>query len=278
MPNIKTDVDSVPFLRDAIHINLDRKWTYIKSQWLEQLLQSKQSLLFSILYLNGRRIKSFESVVLEYIYKMQVAEIDRNPEYNHHYLVVLEEAQNAFGTYSLNSDDSLELFTLFTQSRSDGFIRYLVLGQRLNDISCKVVERLRVFCGLTLGENSLRKLKSMIPDPATKARIQQLPKRHWIYLDGKTNSEIEIPIYKKEGRVSYLKPPMPQPTKPKKKVWLLSLLLQLWKNPMLSNQVSKPSQPQNNDDCEEDSEESELDEYMTNSGSVMFPTDDPNEI
>ncbi len=208
--NDKTDIENVQFLRDTVHINLDKKYSYVKSKWLEDLLRSKQSILFDILYKNGRRIKAFESVVLEYIYNMQSEAIDRNPEYAHHYLVVLEEAQNAFGTYSMNSDDSLELFTIFTQSRSDALVHYLVLGQRLNDISCKVVERLKILCGLTLGENSLRKLKSMIPDKATKTRIQSLPRRHWIYLDGKTNPEITIPEFKKEGSVRYLKPIIPK--------------------------------------------------------------------
>ena len=205
-PHEETGVEVVPFMREVIHVNLDKKWTYLKSEWLEDLMKSKQSLLFEIKYLNGRRIKAFESVVLQFIYEMQQSEIDQNPEYAHHYLVVLEEIQNSFGTYSMNSDDSLDLMTLFTQSRSDANIHYLGIGQRLNDISCKVVERLRPFIGLTLGENSLRKLKAMIPDDETKKRIQSLPKRHWIYLDGKTNPEIEIPEYKKQGTVTYLRP------------------------------------------------------------------------
>ncbi|GEM_PF-2802340 len=214
----KTDIENVQFLRDTIHINLDKKYSYIKSQWLEDLLRSKASLLFDIHYLNGRRIKYFESVVLEYIFKMQKSAIDKDPTYKHHYLIVLEEAQTSFGTYSMNSDDSLELFSLFTISRSDAFIHYLVLGQRLNDISCKIVERLRVFCGLTLGENSLRKLKAMMPNEETKKRIQCLPKRHWIYLNGSTNPELVISEYKKEGSVKYLKPePNPKRTEPKPK-------------------------------------------------------------
>jgi len=214
IPHEETKLEVTPYLRDSIHIDLDKKWTYVKSAWLENLLKSKQSLLFDIKYKNGRRIKAFESVVLEFLYDMQSAAIDRNPEYKHHYLIVLEEIQNCFGTYSMNSDDSLELFTVFTQSRSDANIHYVAIGQRLNDISCKVVERLRPFIGLTLGENSLRKLKAMIPDDATKKRIQSLPKRHWIYLDGKTNPEIEIPEYHKEGKAIRLKPtvkPQPQP-------------------------------------------------------------------
>ncbi|MFB3888294.1 MAG: hypothetical protein ACE14S_02310 [Candidatus Bathyarchaeia archaeon] len=208
----ETSIEAVPFLRDTIHVNLDKKWQYAKSRWLEDLLQSKQSVLFEIKYRNGRRIKAFESVVLQFIYEQQEKQIDQNPEYAHHYLIVLEEIQNSFGTYSMNSDDSLDLMTIFTQSRSDANIHYIGIGQRLNDISTKVIERLRPFIGLTLGENSLRKIKSQLPDDL-KDRIQQLPKRHWLYLDGKTNPEIVIPDYRKEGKPTQLKPKMPEPKK-----------------------------------------------------------------
>jgi hypothetical protein len=198
LPKDETNVETVPWLRNTVHINLDRKWCYVKSELLNDLLRSKQHLLFEIKYKNGRRIKAFESIVLQYIYELQEAEIDRNPNYQHHYIVILEEIQNSFGTYSMNSDDSLDLMTVFTQSRSDANIHYVGIGQRLNDISTKVIERLRPMVGLTLGENSLRKIRSQLPTEL-RSRVQELPKRHWLYLDGKTNPEIEIPEYKAEG-------------------------------------------------------------------------------
>src|SRR3989337_2205324 len=105
----------------------------------------------------------------------------------------------------MNSDDSLDLMTIFTQSRSDANIHYIGIGQRLNDISCKVIERLRPFIGLTLGENSLRKIKSQLPEHL-KDRVQQLPKRHWLYLDGKENPEIVIPEFKRENAPIQIKP------------------------------------------------------------------------
>jgi hypothetical protein len=198
-------VNAVPWLRDTCHINLDRKWTYAKSSWLENLLQSKEHLLFEIKYRNGRRIKAFESVVIQYLYELQEKEMDKNPNYRHHYIVILEEIQNSFGTYSMNSDDSLDLFTVFCQSRSDANLHFIGIGQRLNDISTKVIERLRPLIGLTLGENSLRKIKSQLPNEL-KSRVQQLPKRTWIYLDGKNNPEIEIPIYEAQGVPSQAMP------------------------------------------------------------------------
>ena len=51
-PHEETKMESVQFLRDTIHIDLDKKWSYAKSAWLENLFKSKQSLLFEIKYLN----------------------------------------------------------------------------------------------------------------------------------------------------------------------------------------------------------------------------------
>jgi hypothetical protein len=205
IPTEESTLESVPWVRDTIHINLDKKWSYVKNEWFEKLVTSGQHLLFEIKYLNGRRIKAFESVVLQTIYKHQELMIEKNPGYAHHYLIVLEEIQNSFGTYSMNSDDSLDLMTIFTQSRSDANMHFIGIGQRLNDISTKVIERLRPFVGLTLGENSLRKIKSQLPEHL-KERVQELPKRHWIYLDGKLNPEITIPEYHKEGDATQLFP------------------------------------------------------------------------
>src|SRR3989337_4146016 len=127
----------------------------------------------------------------------------------------------------MNSDDALDLMTVFTQSRSDANIHYIGIGQRLNDISTKVIERLRPFIGLTLGENSLRKIKSQLPDDL-KDRVQQLPKRHWLYLDGKTNPEIVIPEYRKEGKPTQLKPKLPEQPKQPTKGILAKLYWQFW--------------------------------------------------
>jgi len=198
--------------RDTVWVNIDKKWSFQWSSWLKDLLDSKQHLLFEIKYKNGRRIKHFESQILKYLYAQQERQLDINPKYNHHFIVLFEELQNAFGTYSMNSDDSLELFTVFTQSRSDAHIHYIGIGQRLNDISTKICERLRPLVGLTVGENSLRKIRSMLPKHL-KEKVQQLPQRTWIYLDGKTNPIIEIPKYHKQGKSTFLKPTLkPQST------------------------------------------------------------------
>ncbi len=275
----KTEIESVPFLRDAVHINLDKKWSYVKNQWLEGLLESKESLLFEIKYRNGRRIKAFESVVIQAIYETQEKQIDANPSYNHHYIIVLEEIQNSFGTYSMNSDDSLDLMTIFSQSRSDALTHYIGIGQRLNDVSTKVIERLRPFIGLTLGENSLRKIKSQLPEEL-KDRVQQLPKRHWLYLDGKTNPEIEIPEFKRTNPPVQIKPPVEQQLTAKPKMGFLKALLitltegsesYIKRHPEIYSQQSKqPTEETLDDDL------SDGDGLMTlEESDILLPPDNP---
>jgi hypothetical protein len=265
----KTTVESVSFLRDAVHINLDKKWSYVQNNWFERLLTSERTLLFEIKYRNGRRIKAFESWVLQSIYEQQEKAIDRDPTYKHHYLIVLEEIQNSFGTYSMNSDDSLDLMTIFTQSRSDANVHYIGIGQRLNDISTKVIERLRPFVGLTLGENSLRKIKSQLPD-SLKDRVQQLPKRHWLYLDGKTNPEITIHEYRKEGTATLLRPkPNIQQPKPslreRFKKWLNG---SNYKAPTKEEIAeSEELERQSRADSQEDSEG----DGLMSEGDIIFP-------
>jgi len=252
-------------LRDTVWINLDKKWCFQPSQWLKELLDSKQDLLFEMKYKNGRRIKHFESQILKYIYARQERNLDINPSYNHHYIIVFEELQNAFGTYSMNSDDSLELLTVFTQSRTDANIHYIGIGQRLNDISTKIVERLRPLIGLTIGERSLRKIRSQLPKHLRET-VQQLPKRHWIYLNGKRNPVVEIPTYHREGKVTYLKPKKEKPRteQPKKKGIFQRIRNAFWIFDT-GPQTTKQTQP--NTETEEDrefrKEEEDWDEFLT---------------
>lgn len=267
--NEKATLEPVPILRDTIFVNLDKHWNYARSEWLEKLLQSKRHILFEIKYRNGRRIKAFESVVLQYIYEMQEHRLDVLGDYKHHYIIVFEELQNSFGTYSMNTDDSLDLLTIFTQSRSDANIHYIGIGQRLNDISTKIVERLRPFIGLTLGERSLAKIRAMIPEEL-RPRIQQLPKRHWIYLNGKENPEIEIPEYKREGKTTYLKPDNEETAKPKQKKnkpilrqvldGLGKAFMSILEFPKISKPKGPPTKEQQEQIDEDERDNQELDE------------------
>lgn len=245
-------------IRDAVFVNLDKKYKYKKTKFLEDLIKSKTHVLFEIKYRNGRRIKAFESVVLQLIFEFQESEFEKDEEYKHHFLIVLEEAQNSFGSYSMNSDDSLELLTIFTESRSDANMHYIAIGQRLNDISTKVVERLRPLIGLTLGECSLRKIKAMIPDEL-KDRIQGLPPRTWLYLDGQTNPELTISEFKKEGKANQLRS-QHTITKPKEKSVLSKLFDWFMSRPQEQRRPLTQEERQKLEDEENEAYEEEQDE------------------
>jgi len=277
-PIEKTEVQKTPFLRDTVWINLDKKWSFHMSTWLKALLDSQQHLLFEIKYKNGRRIKHFESQVLQYLYAKQERYLDVAPYYNHHYIIVFEELQNAFGTYSMNTDNSLELFTVFTQSRSDALIHYIGIGQRLNDISTKICERLRPLVGLTVGENSLRKIRAMLPKHL-KQKVQQLPQRTWIYLNGKTNPIIEMPIYHKEGKPFFLKPKpileAPQP-KPKPKQPILDRILGRifnWKTTPQPKPQPKPRETTEIEEAKEDTYEDDEEATYADDSALLEDED-----
>lgn len=189
------------YSRDTIQINLDKKWRYVSNGWLEKRLASNRSTLFNIRYLNGRRIKYFIGTALKILYRQQSSLENPKP-----IIVILEEAQNPFGTYSMNDDMSSELTTVFTQSRSDANIHYIVIGQRLNDISTKIVERLRPIIGYTIGQNSLRKIKSQLPKEL-KTVPQTLEAQTWLYLNGQDNPIFKSPRHEANGKPTRLKIP-----------------------------------------------------------------------
>jgi len=204
------------YSRDTIQINLDKKWSYLSTGWLEGRLASKQSTLFNVRYLNGRRIKYFIATALKHLYRMQSQQANPEP-----LIVVLEEAQNPFGTYSMNDDISNELQTVFTQSRSDANIHYVVIGQRLNDMSTKIVERLRPIIGFTIGQNSLRKIKAQLPKHL-KHVPQELKAQTWLYLNGSNNPIFRSPRHQAEGKPLRLQ--IPQPKQPQQsELWRQSI-------------------------------------------------------
>lgn len=227
------------YSRDTIQFNLDRKWTYLSNGFLEHRLAEGKSTLFNIRYLNGRRIKYFIATALRILFEQR-----RDMENPKPVIIVLEEAQNPFNSYSMNDDISQVLTTVFTQSRSDANVHYVVIGQRLNDMSTKIVERLRPLIGYTIGENSLRKVRSQLPK-ALKKIPQTLEPRTWLYPSAYDNETIESailrsPTHRAIGKPTRLNPNMyakPQPQgkmptftlkpKPKKKSLLKRILKKL---------------------------------------------------
>ncbi len=111
----------------------------------------------------------------------------------------------------------------------------------------------------------------MIPDPAMKKRIQSLPKRHWIYLDGKTNPEIEIPEFKKEGEVKFLRPQTAK-AEPKKQQRNLTVFgaIRYLMNPFKIYPTNSNNSEESNSD-KEDLEDSQFDGLSIDDKDALFP-------
>jgi len=117
----------------------------------------------------------------------------------------------------------------------------------------------------------LRKLRAMLPDDL-KDRIQQLPQRTWIYLDGKTNPEIRIEPFKKEGKPTMLKPTTPQPQKPKKRTfreWLAGLWV--GKDVRTGQRPEPERESDESESLEADSSEDSEGDGLMSEGDIMFP-------
>lgn len=268
------------YSENTVKIDLDKKWQYLSNGWLETRLLSMKTTLFNIRYLNGRRIKYFIVQALKHLYLSQRDQKNPKP-----IVVVLEEAQNPFGTYSMNDDISLEMQTAFTQSRSDANIHYIVIGQRLNDMSTKIVERLRPVIGLTLGENALRKIKSQLPKELRKIP-QSLKAQNWLYPKTTEDSYLfKSPRHEAKGKPIKLTIPKPihtatampkiqitqakQPRRPKKKE---NLLLRIWKAITLQTYFENLNGYQiNNTDTQYDEE----DEEEESDGILFIDDEDP---
>jgi hypothetical protein len=111
-------------------------------------------------------------------------------------IYVIEEIQNILGTYSMNGESGR--FWLKEISEGANYGQYIIgLGQRLSDISTKIVERCRYFLiGALTGDNDLAKLKRMLGSEKANVLdlVRGLKKGEFLWLD-KENPEGSMKIY-----------------------------------------------------------------------------------
>ncbi len=250
--------------RDTFFLNTDKKYMFKRSLWLEKLLADDSlNLLFEIHYLNSRKAKTFITECLKLIFKRERQKLLRNHEYDHHTLAVLEECQNSYGTYNLNDDSSLEALSILSMGRTDSNLHFLAITQRLAETSVKVTERLRLISGLQIGFNSLNRVKAQV-DMKLKKLVQRLPKRTFLYVNGKDNPVFQIPKYPHKGKLEQLLRPRTEArfylVKPKRKRGILETLkfLLCFENPFKKPQAIRKGtslDQENNEEQDEITEE-----------------------
>ena len=89
---------------------------------------------------------------------------------------IIEEMQNVFGSMALGQASGRFIYKTFCEGSNFGMV-FIGLGQRLADISTKIVERRRYFLlGRANGDNDLQKLGRMfnaeVSDKVSKLRVE----------------------------------------------------------------------------------------------------------
>lgn len=121
-------------------------------------------------------------------------------------IYMIEEIQNVLGSYSLSGKSGKFWLKEISEGRNYG--QYVIgLGQRLADISAKVVERTRYFLlGAISGENDANKIKRMVGSERGQRVVDALLglKRGeflWLDKDNPENSmKIYFPEFKQNGK------------------------------------------------------------------------------
>lgn len=118
-------------------------------------------------------------------------------------LYLTEEAQGITGSYSLIRKEGMRLMTLYAMGRNFGQT-YLLIGQRLADLSSRAVERISSFLfSKMVGDNDLAKLKrivgrkSVIVEDVQKLEIE---KGAFLYYNGMSTYDFNCPKYEGKGQ------------------------------------------------------------------------------
>ncbi|MFB3889209.1 MAG: hypothetical protein ACE14S_06935 [Candidatus Bathyarchaeia archaeon] len=274
----KAEMERIDHGRDTFFLNTDKKYLFKRSLWLEQLLKDDSlNLCFEIHYLNSRKCKTFITECLKMVFEREKQKLEQNPELDMHTLAVLEECQNSYGTYNLNDDSSLEALSILSMARTDCNLHFLAITQRLAETSVKVTERLRLISGLQIGFNSLNRVKAQIT-PELRDVVQILPKRTFLYVNGKDNPIFQIPEYKFRGKLVQLFSPKPQPQQqqPEKKKNILQKIafgINTFLNPSANLPQQQRATTSRNLSSDSESEETPIDRDEDDLG-VTFEDED----
>lgn len=173
------------------------KWCFDKIPYVDItktniIPEDEQALLINL----GNADSSLNTMALESIIKgdyfKQMALIDLlHGKLTLRRIYVIEEIQNIFGTHSINGKSGG--FWLKEVSEGRNYGQYMIgLGQRLADISTKIVERTRYFLlGAISGENDAKKIRSMFGKKGASVveQLRGLKRGEFLWVDQQNPSE-----------------------------------------------------------------------------------------
>jgi hypothetical protein len=117
-------------------------------------------------------------------------------------IYVIEEMQNVLGSYSMNGQQGRFWLKEISEGRNFGQV-FIGIGQRLADISTKVVERTRYYLfGAMTGDNDIRKVRR-IAGKEVAEKLKTLNKGEFLLYDKKKRNIVTIigfPMFKQKDK------------------------------------------------------------------------------
>lgn len=176
------------------------------------LYTGDRSVLYDIEYIDVERIMEAIGMIVEYDLDKQ-RKLKRVDMMDRWTMFFIEEAQNVLGTYSLSRESG----KLWVKAISEGrnfHMAFVMVGQRIADISTKVIERAQGYLfGRTSGDNDRKKIKRIVGNAKITETINndgdwiritgneiadevaKLETGEFIYFNGKQGRLIQFPLY-----------------------------------------------------------------------------------
>jgi hypothetical protein len=179
------------------------KWTYDEIPFVDvvksrNIPEDEKILLLDLGFTDiGRNVQIIENMVRgDYLQQREMMNLNFG-QLPIRRIYMIEEAQNVFGSYSLNGNSGKFWLKEISEGRNYG--QYMIgLGQRFADISTKIVERTRYFLlGAISGENDANKIKRMFSSERGQRVVDtllSLEPYQFLFLD-RENPEKSAKIY-----------------------------------------------------------------------------------
>lgn len=200
-------IDSKEFTEGIFNVKITDsanvwKWKFDKIPYVDVtksrvIPDDEQSLLIDLGYTDvALNVNVLESIVRTDYYKQRALMDALQGRLTLRRIYVIEEIQNIFGTHSINGKSGG--FWLKEVSEGRNYGQYMIgLGQRLADISTKVVERTRYFLlGSISGENDAKKIRAMfgIRGKAVVDTLRGLKRGDFLWVDQESPAENSFTI------------------------------------------------------------------------------------
>lgn len=162
-----------------------------------------EHILFDIALVDEVDILSFiERVILTDYYRMRERKEELGGHIDKWILYMCEESQNLIGSYSLMRREGIRLLKFFSEGRNFNQ-SYILIGQRLADVSTKAIERCNGYLfGKMTGDNDIAKLKRIVGrDSAIVNDIKKLEveKGQFLFYNGNSTYDFNCPKYDSKG-------------------------------------------------------------------------------